>query len=215
MYNVICVKFGTKYSADFVNKLYHDIKRLTKSEFKFFCYTDNPDDIVPEVNIIAPLGRPTLKRVWNKLRLFDPEMPIEGKTYFFDLDVKILKDPLIHDDDRDWEKLTLVHSHWKVGRIYDRLSNYDVRINSSVMTWDASNEKMHEYWTHFNESGFRDYFMRKYVGIDRYIAHEEFETNHFIFDKKYIQSKKYQPEVDYEPCVLTFEEIDVGLDDLK
>lgn len=211
MYNVICVKFGTKYSADFVNKLYNDIKRLTKAEFKFFCYTDDPNGIIPEVNIILPLGRPTLKGVWNKLRLFDPAMGLKGKTYYFDLDVKILKDPLIHEDPRDWEQLTLVSSHWKVGKLYNRLSNYDVKINSSVMTWDASLPHMQEFWDHFN-GGFRDYFMRKYVGIDRYIVHEDLK--YFVFEKKYIQSWKYQREVDYEACVLTFEEIDVGIDDL-
>ena len=212
MYNVICVKFGTKYNSQFVNKLYRDIARLTKSEFKFYCYTDDPTGIDQEVNIILPLGRPTLKGVWNKLRLFDPEMGLEGKTYYFDLDVKILKDPLIHDDPRAWEELTLVSSHWKVGKLYNRLSNYDVKINSSVMTWDASLPHLQEFWDHFN-SGFRDYFMRKYVGIDRYIVHEDFK--YFVFDKKYIQSWKYQRKVDYEACVLTFEEIDVGIDDLK
>lgn len=211
MYNVICVKFGTKYNSQFVNKLYHDIARLTKSEFKFYCYTDDPTGIDREVNIILPLGRPTLKRVWNKLRLFDPEMPFKGKTYFFDLDVKIQKDPLVHTDERDWEKLTLVHSHWKVGKLYNRLSNYDVKINSSVMMWDTENEYMEKYWDHFN-TGLRDYYLRKYVGIDRFIVHEDFE--YFVFDHEYIQSKKYQPEVNYEANVLTFEEIDVEIGDL-
>jgi hypothetical protein len=79
------------------------------------------------------------------------------------------------------------------------------------MMWDASNLEMQEYWNHFN-GGFRDYFMRKYTGIDRYIVHEDFD--YFIFDHEYIQSKKYQPKVNYEPCVLTFEEIDVGINDL-
>jgi hypothetical protein len=209
MNNVVCVKFGTKYSADFVNKLYNDIKGLTSSEFKFFCYTDDPEGIAEEITIIPPLGKPTLKGVWNKLRLFDPKMPFEGKTYFFDLDVKILKDPLIIDD---WEKLTIVSSHWKMGKLYNRLSNYDVKINSSVMTWDASNPELNEFWNHFN-SGFRDYFMRKYVGIDRFIVHEDMPYN--TFDEEYIQSWKYQRKVDYEACVLTFEEIDVELDDLK
>lgn len=212
MNNVVCVKFGTKYSADFVNKLYNDIKRLTKSEFKFFCYTDDAEGIGKDITIIHPLGKPTLKGVWNKLRLFDPQMPFEGKTYYFDLDVKILKDPLMRDDPADWEKLSLVSSHWKIGKLYNRLSNYDVTINSSVMTWDASLPEMQEYWNHFN-SGFRDYFMRKYVGIDRYIVHEDFQ--YYVFEKEYIQSWKYQREVDYEPCILTFEEIDVELDDLK
>jgi hypothetical protein len=210
MYNVVTVKFGTKYSADFVNKIYNDLVALTKAEFKFYCYTDDPAGIDPAINILKSPGRPTLKRVWNKLRLFDPALGLKGKTYFFDLDVKLIKDPL--QDLDDWSKLTVVESHWKVGKLYNRLSNYDVKMNSSVMAWDASNEEMHEYWEHFN-SGLRDYYLRKYAGIDRFIVHEDFEYN--TFAHQYIQSWKYQRKVDYEPCVLTFEEIEVELDDLK
>ena len=208
MYNVVCVKFGTKYNSQFVNKLYHDIKALTDKEFTFYCYTDDEVGIDKEIQIIHPLGKPTLKGVWNKLRLFDPHMPFNGPTYFFDLDVKICKDPFVHEID---DKLCIVESHWKVGKIYNRLSNYDVKINSSVMIWNADNKELHEYWNHFN-TGFRDYYLRKYVGIDRFIVHEEFEYN--TLNWEYIQSKKYQPDVDYDPFVITFEELDVELGDL-
>jgi len=209
MYNVICVKFGTKYDESYVRKLYQDIRNLTQSEFKFYCYTDRWTGPSDGIELICPLGKPTLKGVWNKLRLFDPTMPIPplNKTYFFDLDVKILKDPLIDLD--HWSKITLVDSHWKVGKLYNRLSNYDVKINSSVIAWDPTQTE--HIWQHFN-TGLRDYYMRKYVGIDRFIVHEDIEYN--TFDHLYIQSKKYQPEVDYDANVLTFEEIDVELDDL-
>ena len=73
MYNVICVKFGTKYDSQYVNKLYHDIRSCSKSEFKFYCYTDDRTGIDKEINIIDPLPKPTLKGVWNKLRLFDSQ----------------------------------------------------------------------------------------------------------------------------------------------
>ena len=43
MYNVICVKFGTKYDESFVRKLYQDISAHTQSKFKFYCYTDRWD----------------------------------------------------------------------------------------------------------------------------------------------------------------------------
>jgi hypothetical protein len=52
MYNVVTVKFGTKYSADFVNKIYNDLVALTKAEFKFYCYTDDPAGIDPAINIL-------------------------------------------------------------------------------------------------------------------------------------------------------------------
>ena len=52
-----------------------------------------------------------------------------------------------------------------------------------------------DIWDHFN-TGLRDYYMRKYVGIDRFIVHEDIEYN--TFNHSYIQSKKYQPNVDYD-----------------
>ena len=52
-----------------------------------------------------------------------------------------------------------------------------------------------------------------HLKVDRFITHEGIDYD--LFPPEYIQSAKYQPEVDYEACVLTFEEIDVGLEDLK
>ena len=208
MYNVICVKFGTKYDSEYVNKLYNDLKVKSKLDFTFHCYTDDPKGIDPEIEIIPQLKNPTLKGVWNKLRLFDEEMCLEGKTFYFDLDVKILKDPFI---EVDWNRLTVVHSHFKDPSII-RQTNYDVTMNSSVMAWDYGNPNIQKIWDHFN-TGYRDYYLRKYVGIDRFITHEGIDYD--LFPPEYIQSAKYQPEVDYEACVLTFEEIDVGLEDLK
>ena len=161
MYNVICVKFGTKYDESYVRKLYQDIRDKTESEFNFYCYTDRWDG------------------------------PSNGISLIFDLDVKILKDPLIDLD--DWSKITIVDSHWKVGKLYNRLSNYDVKINSSVIAWIPMDTE--DIWDHFN-TGLRDYYMRKYVGIDRFIVHEDIEYN--TFNHSYIQSKKYQPNVDYD-----------------
>jgi len=208
MYNVICVKFGTKYNSEFVNKLYKDLKGVTEKDFKFFCYTDDQKGIDSDIEIIPEMRSPTLKGVWNKLRLFDEEMYLEGKTFFFDLDVKILKDPFI---EVDWDKLTVVDSHWKDPSII-RPTNYDVTMNSSVMAWNADNPEIKNIWNHFN-TGYRDYYLRKYVGIDRFITHEKIDYD--TFPHEYIQSKKYQEDINYEPSVLTFEEIEVGLEDLR
>lgn len=52
---------------------------------------------------------------------------------------------------------------------------YDVHINSSIITWTAA-EQSH-IWEYFLSN--RDYFMRKYVGIDRFLVHEKFELNNF------------------------------------
>jgi hypothetical protein len=52
---------------------------------------------------------------------------------------------------------------------------YDVHINSSVITWTAGEQR--DVWEHFLEN--KDYFMRKYKGIDRFIVHEKVPHNTF------------------------------------
>ena len=203
--NIICVKFGTKYSSEFVNKLFTDLN----SRDNFYCYTDDSNGLDKSIKVIPDMGRPTLKVWWNKLRMFDKNFPISGKTLFFDLDVKINSSPEYLNV--CWNKITFIDSHWKVGKLYNRLSNYDVKMNSSMITWNADNPDVHKIWDHFN-TGFRDYYLRKYKGIDRFIVHEDFEYE--TFSPQYIQSKKYQPDVDYKPIITTFEEMEVGIKDL-
>lgn len=43
--NVICMKWGTKYGADYVNKLFRGFKRNTKKPFNFICVTDNTEGL--------------------------------------------------------------------------------------------------------------------------------------------------------------------------
>ena len=53
-YNVICIKWGTAYKADDVNKLCSMIKRNTKCEIDFYCFTDNSVGLRDDV-IVKPL----------------------------------------------------------------------------------------------------------------------------------------------------------------
>jgi hypothetical protein len=57
--------------------------------------------------------------------------------------------------------------------VYMAKHAYDVRINSSIMTWTA--QEQNHVWEHFLKN--KDYFMRKYAGIDRFLVHEGFELN--------------------------------------
>lgn len=212
MFNIICVKFGKKYSSDFVNKLYMDLSSYEPcNEFKFYCYTDNPEGINDSVNIIDPIG-PTLKGVWNKLALFHPDFPIKGQNVYLDLDVFIAGDVSAWLSWFHWDKLSIVHAPWKDNKKkYGRLSSYDVTHHSSIMVWENN---VHHIWEHFN-SGLRDYYMRKYVGIDRFLAHEDFELS-YVPDKM-VMSKKHQKKdyfTDFPPTVITYEELDVELNDL-
>jgi len=214
-YNIVTVKFGTKYSSNFVNKLYNDIKLKCTDAFEFYCYTDDSTDIDPNITIINNFSSPTLKGVWNKLRLFDEAMPMLGKTIFLDLDT-LINDDIIHrlNGGHDWSKLTVINELHKVKKVYGRLSNYDVHINSSVMTWDASNSDIHKVWKHFN-TGLRDYYMRKYPGMDRFLAHEDFELAYLIQGYSTSRSRFAKNEIrPSSAAIITYEGLDIEFEDL-
>ena len=202
--NIICVKWGEKYSVKHVIDLVQSLKKYN-NKFSYICYTDRDADILEQNDIITiPIpNKPLLKKWWNKLKLFDKKFPVSGKNLYFDLDVKINSDPFYIIEHIDWSKLTVVDCHWKKSNLYKRLSNYDVDINSSILAWDTNKSDIHGLWDHFYNSGYKDYFLRKYVGIDRYIVHEDFEYNTFPHD--FIQSHKYEPNK--KAAVTTFEEV--------
>jgi hypothetical protein len=69
---VVCVKWGTKYGAEYVNKLFNGVKRnLAPLNFMFYCFTDDATGLDKDVTV-KPL--PTgWKHWWNKAALFADE----------------------------------------------------------------------------------------------------------------------------------------------
>jgi hypothetical protein len=66
------MKWGTKYDAEYVNKLYRGIKRnFNKYSFNFFCITDNSDSLDEN---IKPLPLECEFKGWmRKSILFAPQ----------------------------------------------------------------------------------------------------------------------------------------------
>ncbi len=88
MHNVVCLKHGTKYDADYVNKLFSSVKRNSTVEFLFHCFTD--DDIGLDDDVIShPLPHKNVEGWWQKLFLFSDEVDITGRILFLDLDTLI------------------------------------------------------------------------------------------------------------------------------
>ena len=114
--NVLCMKWGTKYPADYVNRLYSMVARNLNRPFRFICLTDDARDLaagveafpLPELSI--DLAGP--ERGWNKLAVFSQQLfDIEGQVLCLDLDLIItgsLDELFDHPGDvmiiRDWLK---------------------------------------------------------------------------------------------------------------
>ncbi len=112
-YNVVCMKWGDKYSADYVNKLYNMVARNTTLPFSFYCLTDNARGIDERVKTL-PLPEMNLpdnkERGWRKLTCFKEDFPIKGRILFIDLDTVIVDNI---DAFFTLEGDFLVIKHWK------------------------------------------------------------------------------------------------------
>jgi hypothetical protein len=93
--NIICMKWGDKFPASYVNKLYGMVARNLTLPFRFVCFTENHEGIRKEVEIQAlpqldlPEGIP--ERGWRKLTVFAKDFGgLSGTTLFLDLDVVIV-----------------------------------------------------------------------------------------------------------------------------
>jgi hypothetical protein len=166
--NVIFVKHGDKYTAKHVNRLSDQLFRYYPTA-NFYCYTDNSKDV--EITTIPVFKKPTLRFWWNKLSMFRTDFPVKGTCLYFDLDMDIKSDPTSFIT---CNGLTILEAYWKKD-LYMSKHSYDVNINSSIITWVAG-EQSH-IWDHFLTN--KDYFTRKYAGIDRFLVHEKMKFNVF------------------------------------
>ena len=94
-YNVICMKWGTKFPPEYVNRLYRMVRRNLSLEHRFVCFTDDGEGIDSgvEVKPLPPMDLPPGKeRGWRKLSTFQrPLADLEGTALFLDLDIVVLR----------------------------------------------------------------------------------------------------------------------------
>lgn len=117
---ILCMKWGQKYSAEYVNRLYKMIKRHMTLPFTMVCLTDDPIDIHSDIQCypLIPLDLPNNlpERGWNKLTTFSANLyGLQGTALFLDIDIVIIDNidgffthPVVRQDEvliiRDWKK---------------------------------------------------------------------------------------------------------------
>ena len=90
---VACLKWGNLYSADHVNRLYAGVRRNLDGDFRFVCFTDQFEGLLPEVEArpidLLAVGKIHAPSIWVKLALPHPEVGLQGVCLYIDLDVVI------------------------------------------------------------------------------------------------------------------------------
>ncbi len=138
---ILCMKWGTKYGPEYVNRLYGMVARHLPGPFRFVCLTDCGAGVRSEVEIFPipslqlPVGIP--ERGWTKLTTFTAhQYGLQGTALFLDLDVVItgaltpfFEAPgeflIIHDWKRPW-RVTGNSSvyRWRLGAYVDVLEKF-------------------------------------------------------------------------------------------
>jgi hypothetical protein len=106
---IISIKWGTKYGAAYVNRLYGMVARNLTPPFTFTCFTDDESGLREEIRCLPlpdlPCDLPVgTKGIWNKARLWSETLgDLSGPVLYLDLDVVITGslDEFFHFGDED------------------------------------------------------------------------------------------------------------------
>ena len=173
--NFVCLKWGDKYSAIFVNNLYKMLERHY-SAFTLHCMTEDPTDIRKEVEII-PLPDDNLEKWWWKIYLFNEEYMQLDNAVFLDLDLIIQDQFTVSFGDRP----CLLYTDWIDLRQMDRDILTDrykyCEINSSVVSWNKDTQR-HFIWEDFQKH--KDKILFLFRGMDNYLNNRLYGEYDFL-----------------------------------
>ena len=92
---IVCINWGTKYGAPYINRLYEMVRANITPPFRFVAFTDTRTGVHPDIDCFDLPDMPgfmpknTIGQ-WPKSRLWAPELgDLAGPFLFVDLDVTI------------------------------------------------------------------------------------------------------------------------------
>ena len=203
MIHVFCARWGTKYSIDYVNRLYNMVKRNLRADFKFYCQTDDTNGM--DTNIVAlpfldelPNSTPEkmyssqefitgLPRLWDrpKLNYWKPNgWGIKGQKMFFDLDL-VIQNSLLPIVKLHKDKPLIGRSWWHNMNDEKKpfwIKNYGARCNGGMMMWNDEQGK--PLWNDLKKNAEKIYFICT-GGSDNWITYRHYDKFDHIPPKYY------------------------------
>lgn len=176
---VCCLKYGHKYSAEYVNKLYYMTKRNLTLSHEFVCFTENSTGIDPDIRI-EPLPNLPVQGWWYKPMFFNPKLGLSGTLLFLDLDLIIFN---------NIDKLfTYKPGEFCIIRDFNRYLVKDYKkFNSSVFRLETGQHPQ-VYKEFVTNSGT---ITKKYHGDQDWI-YASIKSNYSFWPDEWIQSYKWE-----------------------
>lgn len=148
--NVVCMKWGSLYGPDYVNRLRSMVRRHLRRPHRFMCFTEDPAGLDADVET-APLPPITLDPAhaatpWNKIGLFNPTLAdLTGPALFLDLDLVVI-DSLDPFFDYEPGRFCIIHNWTHPDRRVGNSSVYRFEVGADSYVLDRFNSKPHLHW---------------------------------------------------------------------
>ncbi len=182
---IFCMKWGTLYGPEYVNRLHSMVKRNLSLDFKMVCFTDDEKGIIdavdcypiPEIDVPGNLP----ERMWKKLTTLKGDLyGLKGTALFLDLDVVIVDSiDCFFEVDGDFRIIKDYNKQWRITG------------NSSVYRFEIGE---HSYVF--------DYFIKNFDSIRKEHRNEQEYLTTAIHEKGKLQywPKEWCPSYKYD-CV--------------
>jgi len=197
MINVVCVKTGTKYDYEFVNRLYRMVEKNLSLPFDFYCLTEMSDGIRKEVKIvdISEIIEEGIDGFWPKLLVFNPDIYEKVETtLYLDLDVFVQNSIDYLFEDINSNKIKICYGGSDKDLIDIDISNgkfYNTEVNSSIMIFKSDQFK----------NIFENFMINPYSNISTYKGVCRLLWNQY--KDKIMVSRKAHPLWDLSHCILS------------
>ena len=177
--NFVCLKWGDKYPAEYVNRLYHMVQQNCSFPFDFYCLTENPENLDSSIKVFE-LENTSLTGWWYKLSLFKKDFyGLDGNIIYLDLDIVIVGNiDFLCRENGDF----IIIKNWSKNRMW----------NSSVMRFKAG--KYHHIWDEFLKQ--KEYVLNNFNGDQEWIFQcmpeaDIWPENKILSYKKSLKSKAF------------------------
>lgn len=174
---IICMKWGKKYGADYVNRLYRMVCRHLSLPFTMVCLTDDPQGIDPAVVCypIPPLPLPDNipERGWKKLVSFGELYGLQGTALFLDIDIVIIDsiDELFTHQSQYSDSVMIIKDWKKPWRMVGNSSVYRFNIGAydKLLPYFVQNfQQIRQTFRH--EQAFLSHFLRQNYHLEYWPA---------------------------------------------
>lgn len=138
----VCIRWGSIYGPDYVNKLYAMLARATSRPMRLVCYTEDAAGIRPEVETypLPPIDLPKTHvwKSWRKVSLWGPELEgVTGRALFTDLDVVITGSVDAFFDFEPEADFVVAENWTQPGEGIGNTSVYRFDVGSKRAIWDG------------------------------------------------------------------------------